>query len=203
MTRKKSIKKIEKQQNIVAIPAQEQSLSYQGKVKVQIACGNKIISTKNYNNSGLPILFKFLSYVLAGHYYSHLRPCKLAIFKCVDTGDNKVAPVNFNWETVKEQNKLYTVSPYVVYDATPTVLATANGYATTFRFKIPYNWLYLKSFNTMGLFTENNEVCAYYLFKKEEGTGDSKQIVWDTQNLEDAVGNYSLIIEWTMEISNK
>jgi hypothetical protein len=50
------------------------------------------------------------------------------------------------------------------------------------------------------LFTEGNAPCAYYLFTKKNSDGSKK---WDTQELDDIAGNYSLIIEWTMEISNK
>lgn len=175
------------------------TLSYQGKVKFQILHGNKIISTKHYSNNGLPDLFKYLSYALAGVQYSALRPCKVAIFQC-STKDAYADPTAFNWNTAVEDKALAEVSPYVVYDATPVVASTTKGSSTTFRFKIPFNWLYRKTFNTLGLFTENNAPCAYYLFTKENSDGSKK---WDTQELDDIAGNYSLIIEWTMEISNK
>jgi hypothetical protein len=91
------------------------------------------------------------------------------------------------------------VSPYVVYDAAPVIKSLGTQCTTTFRFKIPFNWLYAKKFNVLGLFTENNTACAYYLFTKEsDGTK-----TWDTQELTDITGNYSLIVEWTMEVSNK
>jgi hypothetical protein len=55
----------------------------------------------------------------------------------------------------------------------------------------------LKKFDVIGMYTDNNEACAYYLFTKEKNTK------WETQELEDVAGNYSLIVEWTMEVSNK
>jgi hypothetical protein len=48
------------------------------------------------------------------------------------------------------------------------------------------------------LFTEQDNPCAYYLFTKD-GEGNE----WEEQELEDAIGNYSLVIEWAMTVSNK
>lgn len=178
---------------------QVNSLSYQGIIKFQIMRGDKIISTKTHSNNGLPDLFKYISHALAGTYHSALRPCKVALFNCNTTGKYE-KPVAFNWNEADSNNSLTEVSPYVVYDAAPTVEVTPNGYSTTFRFKIPFNWLYRKSFNVVGLFSENNSPCAYYLCTSGS-TPEDKQ--WDPENLNDITGNYSLIVEWTMEVANK
>lgn len=189
-----------KKSNQENISTQINSLAYQGKVTFQVMRGNKIINTKKYLNSGLPDLFRYIGHALAGTVYSALRPCKIALFNC-NTG-GVLDPANFNWDTAQNRGLLTPISPYVVYDATPVVLSTATGYSTTFRFKVPFNWLYSKDFNVLGLFTENNTACAYYLFTKDDGTGKK---VWDTpgEELDDITTNYSLVIEWTMEISNK
>jgi hypothetical protein len=52
----------------------------------------------------------------------------------------------------------------------------------------------------LGLFTENNVACAYYLFTKDKADNTKE---WDVQELSDIVGNYSIVIEWTLEVSNK
>ena len=195
-------KKTAKQINTDLTTTQAQRLAYQGKVKVQILHGDKVVSTKNYTNNGLKPLFKYISHTLAGNYYSDLRPCKIALYNCLKTGIGETyeSPNNFNWEEVKDKTgDLVQASPYVVYDATPIVKENQDSYSTTFRFKIPFYWLYLKTFNTIGLYTEGGEACAYYLFVKTEN--DTKK--WDTQILDNVTGNYSLIIEWTMEVSNK
>ena len=112
-------------------------------------------------------------------------------------------PATFVWEDAYKNSLLTEVSPYIVYDASPVISAAGEGYATTFRFKIPASWLYKKAFNVIGLFSENNTSCAYYLCTKPKGD----DVEWDTtaltQELKDVTGNYSLIIEWTMEVSNK
>lgn len=206
MARKKNNKNIApKDEKLIDKPVSGNSLAYQGRVKFQILHGKTVVSTKQFSNNGLPDLFKYLSHALTGVYYSSLRPCKIALYEYpirADTDD----PNNFNWQSAIENNILVAASPYVPYDATPVVTAsTSDGittYSTTFRFKIPFNWLYRKTFNVIGLFTEDTSACAYYLFTKDSANGDGKK-EWDTQELDDIVGNFSLVVDWTMEISNK
>jgi hypothetical protein len=181
---------------------QASSLAYQGKVQFQILHGNKVISTKNYSNNGLPDLFKYISYALAGTYHSTLRPCKIALFHYDPQNGQYKKPADFNWTEALANNVLSEASPYIVYDAAPVIKATAAGYATVFRFKIPFNWLYSKNFNVIGLFTENNSNCAYYLCTAD-GEDGKKEWAYPLADIKDIVGNYSLIIEWTMEVSNK
>lgn len=194
MARKKNIKN---SKDHIKSTSQVQNLAYQGFIQVHVMHGDKIISSKQYHNKGLSPLFKYICYALAGSYYSDLRPCKIKLFKCPYTGNEEINsnPSTFNW--VNMRDTLSEASPYIVYDATPVVKTTESGYSTTFRFKIPFWWLYLKKFDVIGMYTDNNEACAYYLFTKEENTK------WETQELEDTTGNYSLIVEWTMEVSNK
>lgn len=188
---------------------QVDSLAYQGNVKFQILHGTKVISTKKYSNSGLPELFKFLGFALAGSYYPSLRPCKIALYDCVITGDYQ-DPTAFKWDEASSSGALEIVSPFVVYDATPVVKATAEGYSTTFRFKVPFNWLYKTTFNTLGLFNEDNTACAYYLFTEEETTGTTTTKKWLQQELGTDVdgvkaiptGDYSIVVEWTLRVSN-
>jgi hypothetical protein len=175
------------------------SLTYQGKVKFQIMHGNKVISTKHFSNSGLPTLFKYLSYALTGTFYSALRPCKIALYTTPTDGDDQ-NPADFNWQARMDANKLTIISPYVTHDATPVVKFLSNSSTTTFRFKIPFNWLYSKRFNVIGLATEDNTPCAYYLFTKDKLGGGQE---WEMQELDDITGNFSLVVEWTLEIANK
>lgn len=195
-------KRVKKTKTQKILPAQPNSLAYQGKVNFQILHGNKVISTKNYSNSGLPDLFKYISYALMGTFYSALRPCKVVLFDCKFTGpDEKYEnPTSFVWETAYKNNELDEVSPYIVYDATPVATAAVDSCSATFRFKIPFNWLYKKTFNVIGLFTENNSPCAYYLCTIDDTSGNKQ---WAREELPDITGNYSIIVEWTMEVSNK
>jgi hypothetical protein len=188
---------------------QVNSLAYQGNVTFQILHGRKVISSKKYSNSGLPELFKFIGFALAGSYYPSLRPCKVALYDCVTTGDYQ-DPTKFDWTKATGDGSLEVISPYVVYDATPVVKATAEGYSTTFRFKIPFNWLYKATFNTLGLFNDDNIACAYYLFTEDEEQADKTIIKkWATQGLGSGdgevipTGDYSIVIEWTLKISNR
>lgn len=198
MARKKKVTKNSTEQKITT--AQSHPLVYQGKVKIQVARGTKILSSKTYTNNGLPNLFKYISHALAGSYYPSLRPCKIKVLKYDRVGSDAKTPTTFMWETDKQD--LVEISPYIAYDATPIVKTTVNSYATVFRFKIPFDWLFARTFNIIGLYSEANGECAYFLFTKPDAETEGL-VVWDTQNLGDETGNDSLIIEWTMEVSNK
>jgi hypothetical protein len=192
-------KKISSEATEELYSSKNSSLGYQGRVQVQIACGDRILSTKKYHNEGLPDLFRYISYALVGAYYPTLRPCKVALYNYANSDNRTNGPNTFNWATAITSNIFTPVSPYVTYDATPVVLSTENGYAATYRFKIPFNWLYRPAFNTLVLLSENNTALAYYLCVKQE----NGEQVWDPEELSDVNGNYTIIVEWTMEVSNK
>ena len=190
-TKKAATKVVEK-----VAASENQTLQYQGNICVKTLHGNKVISTKYFKNAGLPNLFKFISHALAGTFYPELRPCKIKLFRFTNADNENNSPTNFNWETAWQSNQLKDVSPFVVYDTTPVVKLESGEYKTTFRFKIPYHWLFEKQYNVIGLFTEHDVACAYYLFTAD-GT-------WEEQVLdEEVIGNYSLVIDWTMTVSNK
>ena len=205
MPRQKKITKKATTKQVEKLAASElQTLSYQGNVCVKTMHGNKVINTKHFKNAGLPNLFKFISHALAGNFYPELRPCKVKLYRYTNADNGSNSPTNFKWDGVGGAwgtNQLKDVSPFVVYDATPvvkleTTQQNTQQYTTTFRFKIPYHWLFEQQYNVIGLFTEQDTPCAYYLFTDEDDN-------WATQELEDAVGNYSLVIEWTMAVSNQ
>lgn len=195
---KKTIKKAATKAVEKVAASEIQNIKYQGNVCVKTMHGNKIINTKHFKNAGLPNLFKFISHALAGSFYPELRPCKVKLYRYTNADNEDHKPANFNWEESWNKNQLRETSPFVVYDATPVVKFINNTYTTTFRFKIPYHWLFEKQYNVIGLFTEQDNYCAYYLFTKN-GEGNE----WEEQELEEAVGNFSLVIEWTMTVSNK
>lgn len=207
MARKKKIKQEEIKKELPAV-SEKQSLQYQGKICVKTLHGDKVISTKYFKNNGLPNLFKFISHALAGSFYPDMRPCKIKLYYA-DDGDKDSSPQNFKWvkTATEEATPKREVSPYVIYDATPIVnanVAKETSYSTTFRFRIPYHWIFGDKYNVVGLFTNNDVACAYYLFTKEQTAEDGTiTILWDDQELGNPTGNYSLLIEWTMEISNK
>ena len=195
-TKKAATKIVEK-----VAASESQIIQYQGNVCVKTLHGNKVISTKNFKNAGLSNLFKFISHALAGNFYPELRPCKVKLYRYTNADNEDHKPSNFKWDGkngVWGSNQLRDVSPFVVYDATPVVKLENSSYTTTFRFKIPYHWLFEQQYNVIGLFTEQDNPCAYYLFTKD-GEGNE----WEEQELEDAIGNYSLVIEWAMTVSPK
>lgn len=233
MARKKKTNQIEKKlvskiTSPVTNLTGDQTISYAGHVCVKVNHGNNTILTKHYHNSGMPNLFKFLCNCLAGEYTDKLRPCKIKLFSYL-AGDElpdeeKSKLENFNWVTnfsnpsiVDEKLNPYrpvSATPFIVYDTTPVVMykedpQTQNKYyETTFHFRVPFTLLSRNTIYMIGFFPNNayegNEAnaSAYYLFTEIDD--ESKKAVWKPLVLDESVtGNYSIIIDWTMSITNK
>jgi hypothetical protein len=59
----------------------------------------KTLSTRKFDNSGMPNLFKFLCNCLAGNYAEKMRPCKVKLFsyiKATDPIDQRATVGEFN-----------------------------------------------------------------------------------------------------------
>ena len=126
MARKKKLNNVATTEEISAT-AQKQTLSYQGNICIKTLRGNKVISTKNLKNAGLPDLFKFLSYALAGKFYPDMQPCKIKLYNFTNT--EGVTPANFasNLNSEEVEPFIKEASPYVIYDATPVVEKTSSN----------------------------------------------------------------------------
>lgn len=208
--KKKTTKKITTEEVKVSAP-QKDTLTYQGKITVKILHGERVISTKNYTNSGLPNLFKFICHALAGSYYKNLQPCKIKLFNFLDAEKNKISPTNFVWPSAQDdtheiKEALKSASPFVLYDSTPVVDYNENTkeYATTFRFKIPFYWITQPQFNVIGLYASDEvsieEASAYYLLTEKD---TNNVLQWKAEELGTEIGNFSIVIDWTMTVSNK
>ena len=204
-----------------------QDISYAGKVSIKVQRGNKTILTKQYHNNGMPDLFKFLCQALAGTYNDELRPCKIKLF-CYDEANSNqenTQPSQFDWQEVftetsligSDTSKPRNASPFVLYDTTPVVtkreIKGVNGnfktsYETTFHFRIPGSLITTDLVHMIGLYSNyvyaglEKEACAYYLLTERDS---ENKLYWAPLNLgEDKVsGNFSLIIDWTMSVTNK
>jgi len=228
--KKKSTKAKTKKPIVSDIQAKgEQLIGYQGHVTVSIQHGNRTIMTKTYHNSGMPNLFKFLAMALAGDNTNNLRPVKIKMFKYPgatwDTTDGGQTAKGFSWtkawtntsdKSPTKKLKPVQVSPFVLYDTAPIVTKVENTfnttggntelteddyhYETTLHFRIPFSYISDTTIHLIGLYPNNatdnqRDVSAYYLFA-DDGT-------WDPLLLDDASGNYSIIIKWTMILTNK
>lgn len=207
-----------------------QNIGYKGQVTVKLTNGKTTLKTTTYKNSGMISLFKFLCNCLAGNYTDTLRPCKIKFF-CYDNAfdlSEEYSPANFNWGAVFDGSspaeEPYEVTPYIVYETTPVIKYVKEQrdpitnttipahYETTFHFRVPFSMISGKSsenntgtmIHMVGIFpnnaTSNQEVSAYYLFTTKDEAGI---LQWDPIVLDGIVGNYSLILDWTMSVSNK
>ena len=190
-----------------------QTVKYSGKVKVCIQRGNRTIFTKQYNNSGLPNLFRFLALALSGNYTNQIMPSKLKLFGAktnVDMTSDSAKPNNFSWVNNFSGEKpiLEGLSPFINYDTTPLVeqkVDTQNKdlsyFDVTFHFRIPSTLIGGNNIYAIGLFPNNiidgNEInaSAYYLFAEGEN--------WTPLIPEDTTGDFNLVIDWTLSLKNE
>ncbi len=169
-----------------------QSIGYSGKISISIVNGKRVISKQNYHNEGRLELFRFLANCLAGNLVEGLRPIQIKFFKYP-------ANTSFNW-TEAVWNDTSTapkaVSPFIIYDAMPIVKAneTTNTCTVVFHFRVPLSYLTDDS-NLIGLYSSNSS----------DDFNASAWVIPDQPITlpENVVNNYSLILEWTLSISNK
>lgn len=180
-----------------------QQIGYQGSINLNIANGKRTLLTKKYHNSGRYKLFKFLANCLAGNFAEPLRPVKVRLYylpnATLDEHDPEfIAADEFNFET--QNNKLIAASPFIVYDATPVIDETnENNVKITLHYSIPFAYISKEKIHIIALYSSNssgtNEASAYYVLKDNDG--------WDPLDLTDIVGDYSIIFNWELAISNK
>ena len=192
-------KRKSKNKNQVAEVSNKQSFSYEGSVKMQIQRNGKTISTKTFKNSGRMPLFKFLCNCLAGVYSEQSRPVKLKLFNYTGTRQ----PQLFEWDSEEIWQELEVASPFVNYTSSPVVKEDAeNGnYSATYHFKINDTYISGNRVNVIAIYGSNAvdqklEACAYFVLKNEAGA-------WEPIDFSASRGNFSVIFEWTMKISNK
>ena len=179
------------------------NVGYQGKLTVKINSGKTTISTKTYHNTGTYKMFKFLCDSLAGYDTAKSRPCQIRLFSA--TGAEKAELPNtweYNDELVSSPFIAVTstnISPKSVKDGSGKVITDAAE--VTYTFKIPYAFLskeiYKAALYSTSVSSLKDDKFAYFGFITNDATP-----VWDPIILEDRSGNYSLIIEWTIIISN-
>jgi hypothetical protein len=74
-----------------------QKISYEGIVSVKLQNGRgKTLMSKQYHNTGMPNLFKFICTALAGEFTDALRPCKIKLFTYKKALETDNYPGDFN-----------------------------------------------------------------------------------------------------------
>lgn len=165
----------------------KQQLTYNGNVVTYIELPNKKrVKIAESHNTGGADLFHFFSECLAGNYSTaaELRPTKI-----------KLLYAETNTTTYEDR------SDFCAVDEGVKVSSDDNGYYATFHFKVPYALIKpvqeqtKNKVNHFGLYktaeTNNDKYCALYNL----GT--------DTISLVDLGKNYSIIIEWTLQVTNQ
>ena len=177
------------------------AFSYTGDIHVKVVEDDRIYYDNYFHNHGTKKLFNFFIDALIGNYTvaKSSRPCKIILFEKTKNdifqediaADDTATKVKFDWSREAK------VSSAVYYDSTALPGIGDNSGSVTYHFRIPF--LALKGGATVkkiGLYpniisSEENDLCAYYIFPENEGI----EIPTD-------VSNYTIIIEWTLTINN-
>lgn len=131
--------------NITCYP----ELAYEGRVKVSIAKGKRIIKSYEYKNSGGPGLLHFLANCAAGNFFDNDRPTRIILFKSREVGGTT------EYEPISTSSGLfYTGAPLVVKDTTAGQMS-GNFYQTTLHFTIPYYEVYENTIASARLYSAN------------------------------------------------
>ena len=159
------------------------AFSYTGDIHVKVVEDDRIYYDNYFHNHGTKKLFNFFIGALIGNYTvaKSSRPCRIILFKKNDD----------NTDTFTK------VSSAVYYDSTALPSIGDDSGSVTYHFRIPF--LALEGGTTVkkiGLYpniisSEENDLCAYYIFPENEGI----EIPTDGSN-------YTIIIEWTLTINN-
>ena len=172
------------------------TLNYSGDITLKILDGDRVISTKEYHNTGTQKLFNFFGSCLRGEFRAakSIRPCRVILFEA-GTGEIKDSV-----PTAEYWNKNTKASTAVYYDSTPVVLDTEDGDGTTVQYHFRLPFLSLRSgaiITKVGLYPsiysdEAGDLCAYYYLDQDSYI-----------NVPLRGGNYTIVIDWKLTIKNK
>lgn len=176
-------------------------IGYQGRVSVKVMNGKKVIASRTSHNTGCAKLWEFICKCISGSFIWNERPCRLALFGLLDSDDKPDNPKFTNDSLISSIIPVQIVSP--LQEAVDESGQPIDGKQVVFSFSIPSTYIFGTEIYKLALcpqtitdFTSKDDLDAYYLFKNDEGN-------WVPFDLEDFRGNFSLVVEWTMVITNK
>lgn len=152
----------------------KESLTYEGKVTVDILLGNKVIKTVEGHNEGKQPLFEFLALCIINQYDKNRRPNFIRLF----TG---------------EEGNLREVTNAAITHNGVNITSTADSAEASLRFLIPYTAINklsssgetsitaLKIYNSINYDNLEGESALYYLKKPilvENNLNTNIQVTW-------------------------
>lgn len=173
-----------------------QGLQYSGQVKVSIKQGDKIIPVNTGKNNGNMSLFTFIANCLAGTMVQTSKPTRIQLYNLDGPETPNTTPQPF----------ANSITGKISYNTTPIVKSeqvdNKDTASVTYHFLIPYGSINGDKIYKLGLWSVDTSgeayPMAYYLF--HNNTGWTPIDIKRDTNVDQ---NYSLIIEWTLYISNK
>ena len=186
----------DKQEKIKNIPKKENTIKYEGKVKVSIGRGKKIISSKTYHNNGGIPLFDFLLSTISGSMNEEYRPKYIKLFQSSGSPTEGIT---------SSSTQVCTVIPY---NTISNIEYGENnvGRCICIHFTIPCSYLSMNSstsisINQAGLYCSaygstgaESNYSAYFNFLNDAGDA------WDPITVSSWQGDYNIFIEWTLTL---
>lgn len=156
--------------NIACYP----EFTYEGRVKVSIAKGKRIIKSYEYKNAGGPRLFNFLANCAAGNFFDNDRPTRIILFK------SQVVSGTTRYDPISTSSGLFYSSAPIVIKNTVEGQSLGDFYQTTLHFTIPYYEIYDSTVSGARLYSANalsatpfnkNDYSAAVVFDGDDGKG--------------------------------
>lgn len=139
------------------------NIGYRGKVTVSVQAGNKIISKKEYHNTGSLLLFNFLCNCIKGDVMAaeNQRPTTIKLFTVNTTTLTPAAAREYLNGVGGYQDTgddFINIDPASVFVSSnkPAVVPGGNERNTvTLHFRIPYAFITKNTINMVGLYRRN------------------------------------------------
>ena len=190
------------------------SISYEGKVTINLLKGNKTIKTYSVHNAGYPPLFMFLAQSLTGDYTKSesLRPRYIRLFSLGEAGTPYTEDMIAQHLTLDSMTSLtlssYNTAPYAeIIQKTETTPAYAR---TIFKFLIPFTQINTsKATNMFALYSASNQLnysepsAVFVLTAKDETDNSLKLSSVLPPSVSAKSNEYNLQIQWEMNIKNR
>jgi hypothetical protein len=192
----------------------DNSIGYEGHVKVSLVQDGVVLNTKEYHNTGKLPLFRFVVDCLKGSYSDAElnRPKFIQLFTAGADGGS--VPSSDTVESYFSQDSRIKTPQKIIYQGTPlteyiekTTDIPEDEAKITFKFMVPYTQLTdINDINLFALYSQSNynstlHPSAYFLLTKLVGTTSELSTLIDTTSIS-MNSNYSVYIQWTMIIKD-
>ena len=204
----------------IIIPTSNSRIEYKGKIKVSIKKKDKVINSRNLNNSGRYPLFSFLAQCLLGNYKDAElnRPYSIVIYS-IPKGTSissiyTTISQNENLKSYANNDTRITYGDFPVRTIPQLTINTGGiGDAkVTYSFIIPFVHIDLdkgkqNGINLICLYSRGNQSdlgnpSAFFIVADDENPSLVGTLLPDDALIDSSNVSYNLVVEWELSIGN-